>query len=229
MRIGGLAKTTLIDFPGKIAAIVFTQGCNFRCGFCHNPELVDPAKFCQPLVEDDIFEFLIARQGKLQGVVITGGEPTLHRDLPEFIRKIKALGYAVKLDSNGTNPSMVELLIKDGLVDYIAMDIKAPWHKYHEVTSSVIDVAAVQTTAQLLMSSPGLYEFRTTIVREQLSFEDLIEIGNQIAGARLYVLQQFVPSKCYDPTFVGKTSYSREELMDLQHQLANVVCSCFVR
>ena len=136
MIIAGLQKTTLVDFPGKVAATVFTRGCSFRCHFCHNPELVLPEQFLDQISERDFFDFLTSRLGKLQGVCVTGGEPLLHPDADKFISHIKALGYAVKLDTNGSFPDRLEKIIKDGDVNYIAMDIKSPLHKYEAVTNS---------------------------------------------------------------------------------------------
>ena len=135
MQLAGLQKTTLVDFPGKVAATVFTRGCSFRCHFCHNPELVIPEQFLEQIPEQEFFDFLISRLGKLQGVCITGGEPLLHVDADKFISHIKALGFAVKLDSNGSFPDRLEKIISDGDVDYIAMDIKSPLNKYLMVTN----------------------------------------------------------------------------------------------
>ncbi len=126
MVIGGLQRFSLIDFPGRISAIVFTQGCNLRCRYCHNPELVDPASYCDSLSEREVLRFLQSRTGRVQGLVITGGEPTIHPDLPRFCREVRALGYQIKLDTNGTNPDLLESMIADGLVDYLAVDVKGP-------------------------------------------------------------------------------------------------------
>ena len=126
MVIAGFQKVSLSDFPGKISAIVFTQGCNFRCRYCHNPELVDPARYAAPLAVDAVLDFLAGRVGRIQGVVVTGGEPTLHADLPGLLARIKSLGLAVKLDTNGSRPDVLEEVFRQGIVDYIAMDIKAP-------------------------------------------------------------------------------------------------------
>ncbi|HEC86320.1 MAG TPA: anaerobic ribonucleoside-triphosphate reductase activating protein, partial [Thermoplasmatales archaeon] len=139
MIIGGFQRFSLIDYPGKICAIIFTQGCNFRCPYCHNPELVNPKLFQEPIDENDIFRFLEMRKGKLDAVEITGGEPTLQPDLIEFMRKIKAMGFLIKLDTNGTNPEVVEKIIKNKLVDYIAMDVKAPLEKYEKVVRAKVD------------------------------------------------------------------------------------------
>jgi pyruvate formate lyase activating enzyme len=177
MIIGGLEKLTLLDFPDKLAAIVFTKGCNFRCHYCYNPMLVWPKgskalalgekdieKGYPPIREEDLFIFLKERQGKIDGVVITGGEPTLYADLPDFIRRIRALGYLIKLDTNGTNPEMLQSLINDKLIDYIAMDIKAAWDKYETVVDVAVNLDNLRKSVKIIMSSSVPYEFRTTLV-----------------------------------------------------------------
>ena len=209
MKIGGLQKLTLIDYPGKIAATVFTIGCNFFCPFCHNPELVGPEKIKEhPLIpEEDFFGFLNERRGKLEGVCITGGEPALHRDLPEFIRKIKNLGFGVKLDTNGSNPEIIENLIRENLIDYLAMDIKGPLEKYQEITRSKIDLEKIKKNVELIKNFPE-YEFRTTILPRFHKKEDMINIAEWLKGSKNYFLQQFRPGKTLDPSFEKEKSYS---------------------
>ena len=206
--IGGLQKTSLLDFPKKIAAIVFTQGCNFRCGYCHNAELLDFS--AEPKVkEEDFFDFLTKRKGKLDGVVITGGEPTVQSGLKEFILKIKDLGFEVKLDTNGTNPKVLSELLQ--IIDYVAMDIKAPFTKYGMIAGVNVNIENIRESINLIMSSNVDYEFRTTVVKSQLEFCDFEEIGKQINGAKKYYLQKFVPSKIYDKTLLAQTTYTDEE------------------
>ena len=229
MRIGGFQKFSLIDYPGKICAIVFTQGCNFRCPYCHNPELVKPSLFGKTIIEEEIFSFLEKRKGKLDAVEITGGEPTLQKDLVDFIRRIKEMGYLVKLDTNGSNPEMLEIIINHGLVDYIAMDIKAPLEKYKEVTHSVISPEKIKRSIRIIMNSNIKYEFRTTVVKSQLSEEDIISIGKLIEGAELYILQKFIPSKTLDPNFLNEKTYSDGELGSLKRKLEKFVCRCLTR
>ncbi len=229
MRIGGFQKFSLIDYPGKICAIVFTQGCNFRCPYCHNPELVKPSLFGKTIIEEEIFSFLEKRKGKLDAVEITGGEPTLQKDLVDFIHRVKEMGYLVKLDTNGSNPEMLEIIINHGLVDYIAMDIKAPLEKYKEVTHSVISPDKIKRSIRIIMNSNIKYEFRTTVVKSQLSREDIISIGKLIEGAKLYVLQRFIPSKTLDPNFLNEKTYSDGELESLKRKLEKFVCRCLVR
>lgn len=204
MIIGGLQKTSLLDFPENIAAIVFTMGCNFRCGYCHNPELINgEAKI------EEVFEFLKTRQGKLDGVVITGGEPCLQKDLPEFIKQVKELGFAVKLDTNGSFPEMLEKVLPD--LDYVAMDIKAPLEKYSQIVNVDVDTSKILKSIEILKNGGVDYEFRTTVVKSQLSFEDFEKIGQLIQGAPRYYLQKFVASKILDKGLENEKTYSTEE------------------
>lgn len=228
MIIGGFQKFSLIDYPGKISCIVFTQGCNFRCPYCHNPELI-PFMPLVKIKEETILSFLERRKGKIDAVVITGGEPTMQQDLLKFIQKIKEIGYLIKLDTNGSNPEMLEIIINHNLVDYIAMDIKAPLEKYREVIHSVISLEEVKRSIRMIMNSGIKYEFRTTVVKSQLSKEDIINIGKLVEGAELYILQKFIPSKTLDPNFSNEKTYSDEEFKDLQRKLEKFVCRCLIR
>ena len=210
MLIGGLQKTSLLDYPEKIAAILFTQGCNFRCGYCHNPELLDFVTNTH-LNEKDFFDFLKTRQGKLDGVVITGGEPCIQNDLIEFIQKIKELGFLVKLDSNGTYPEKISSLLENNLLDYIAMDIKGPLEKYHTITGTIIDTSKIKNSIQIIMNSNIQYEFRTTVLKSQLTIEDFIKISKLIYGAEKYYLQKFIPTKIYNKALINEKTYSNQE------------------
>ena len=227
MKIGGFQKVSLIDYPGKICAIVFTQGCNFRCPYCHNPELVDQKLFTESISEDEIFSFLEKRKGKLDAVEITGGEPTLHNDLLDFIKKLKDMGFLVKLDTNGSFPDIVKKAIS--LIDYIAMDVKSPLEKYHEITRSNVDIKNIKRSIELIISSGIDYELRTTIVKSLLSKDDIIEIGKLIEGAKLYVLQKFVGSKTLNPDFIEEKTYSDEELEEMKRELEKYVQKCIIR
>ena len=229
MVIGGLQKISLIDYPGKICAILFLQGCNFRCPYCHNPELVNPELYGRPLPEEEVWAFLEKRVGKLDGVVITGGEPTVHKDLLDIMRRITALGLSVKLDTNGSKPDMLKDIIHSGCVDYIAMDIKAPLKRYAELTGVAVDTAAIQESIRLIMQSPIAYEFRTTLARSLLKPEDVLEMAQLIAGARLYALQRFVPSKHVEAGFVSEASFAPQELEALQAAVQPVVEECIIR
>jgi pyruvate formate lyase activating enzyme len=210
MLIGGLQKTSLIDYPGNISAIIFTQGCNFRCPYCHNPELVKPKLFGPRISEDELFDFLELKKGKLDAISITGGEPTLQPDLYDFIKKIKAMGFKVKLDSNGTNFEVLEKLIAEKLIDYVAMDIKAPLEKYEEVVKMKVDLENIKKSISLIINSNIESEFRTTIVKSLLSFADFEKIGELINGAPYYVVQKFVESKAIDEDVFNFEMYDDE-------------------
>src|SRR3990167_219830 len=204
MRIGGFQKVTLTDFPGKIAAIVFTIGCPFRCGFCHNPELVLPP-FGERIAEEEVFSYLKRRAGLLEGVVITGGEPTIHGDLLRFIEEVRDEGLAVKLDTCGYLPDRLEPILCSGLVDYIAMDIKAPFGKYSSVVGVQIDEEKIQRSIRLILDSGILHEFRSTLVEGIHTGEDIIEMARLIQGADVYYLQRFRQApKLVNPQFVLK-------------------------
>lgn len=229
MKIGGFQKFSLVDYPGKICAIIFTQGCNYRCGYCHNPELVEPKLFSPLIPEEEIFSFLEKRKGKLEAVEITGGEPTLQPDLLAVLKKIKAMGYLTKLDSNGSNPEIVQKAVDLNLVDYLAMDIKAPLEKYYPVINSNIDLNKISQSINLIMNSELDYEFRTTVVKSQLSKDDILEIGQIIQGAKLYILQKFIPTKTLDHQFLKEKSYSDEEFEGLKKSLQGYVDRCIIR
>ena len=189
MLFGGLQKTTLSDFPGHIAALVFTRGCNLRCPYCHNPQLLTREETAYS--QDEILQFMKSRQGRLTGLVVSGGEPTLHCELPNFLTAVKELGFAIKLDTNGSNPQMVEQLLQQKIVDYVAMDVKAPLAKYPQLAGTAINTSAIAKTISLLVNSEIAHEFRTTVVSPHLTEDDLIEFGNLVEGADRYVLQPF--------------------------------------
>ncbi len=195
MRIGGLQKLTLLDYPGKVACTVFLSGCNLRCPYCHNPGLVLPEQSeGSEIPEAEVLPFLERRKGKLDGVCITGGEPTLQPELPEFLEKLRRLGYAVKLDTNGTNPDMLEALAQEGLLDYAAMDIKNSPDRYAETCGGVDLLGPVKRSAALLMAGAVDYEFRTTVCAPLHTPEEMAGIGRWLKGAKRYFLQPFVDS-----------------------------------
>ena len=230
MLIGGFQKFSLIDYPGKFCAIIFTQGCNFRCPYCHNPELVLPEKFNKPIPEKEIFSFLKQRVGKLDAVEITGGEPTLQSDLLDFMQKIKKMGFLLKLDSNGSNPEILKKAIELGCVDYFAMDVKAPLDRYQEVTCSKVDPKKIYQSIEIIMNSGLDYEFRTTIVKSLLSSEDIIEIGKLIKGAKLYALQKFISQpSLVDQKFINQETYSDDELARLKKTLEAYIEKVIIR
>lgn len=242
MLIGGLEKLTLLDYPDNLAAIVFTQGCNFRCHFCYNPMLVwprseqlapdgkDKEKGYPLILEEDLFLFLQERKGKIDGVVITGGEPTLHSDLPDFIKKIKDMGYLVKLDTNGTNPVMLASLLSDELIDYIAMDIKAPWPKYESVVGVSVNLDNLQKSVKIIMSSGLPYEFRSTLLPEFHQADDIVAMGKMIMGADRWYLQKFKPdTNLVDVEFEGKKTFLDQDLKSFALIGAEFVKECQAR
>ena len=191
MNIQGLQKMTLLDYPGRVACTVFLGGCDFRCPFCHNYELVE-GPLPEAIGETEFFAFLEKRHGLLDGVAITGGEPCLRRDLPEFLAKIHEAGFPVKLDTNGSHPEMLARLIDEGLVDYVAMDVKNAPAKYAQTIGlPTVDLAPIGESIRLLREGSLEYEFRTTVVREFHEAHDFEEIGAWIAGAKRYFLQAF--------------------------------------
>lgn len=230
MDIGGLQKVSLIDYPDKIAAIIFTNGCVFKCHYCYNPGLV-LQPFQQHIAWSEVMEYLKKRQGVLDAVVITGGEPTLQPDLYEAIKEIKKLGYLVKLDSNGYLPFKLQPLLKSGLVDYVAMDIKGhDQQKYSEVTWQMIDFSLIEQSIKMIMDSGIDYEFRTTINKTQHPAEVVEKMARLISGAKKYYLQQFRQSEqqLVDPSFVAE-GYTEKEMMELAKLCTPYVKKCEVR
>lgn len=195
MKIAGFQKLTLLDYPGKVACILFTYGCNFACPFCHNSFLVTGDVPVPEYSEEEIFNFLKKRHGVLDGVCISGGEPLLHGDLPEFIKKIKELGYPVKLDTNGSMPEKLKGMVQSRLVDYVAMDIKNTFDKYPETTGCEnINTDNIKESIDFLMKGYVDFEFRTTVVKEFHSPQDIERISEIISGCDKYYLQNFVDS-----------------------------------
>ena len=195
MNIHGLQKVTLLDFPGCVACTVFTAGCNFRCPFCHNASLVLPELFPEPVREEDFFAFLQKRQGILDGVAVTGGEPLLHPEMPDFLQKIQDMGFKVKLDTNGSFPERLRKVVEAGLVNRVAMDIKNAPEKYPKsVGVPHFDVTPIRESAAFLMEGRVPFEFRTTVVRPLHQREDFAAIGEWIAGDEPYYLQSFTDS-----------------------------------
>jgi pyruvate formate lyase activating enzyme len=226
--ITGLRKFSLIDYPGKISCILFTHGCNFRCPYCHNPELVSGKKG-DTISQSAILEFLNSRRGKLDGVVITGGEPTLHKGLIGLIKSIKDMDFLVKLDTNGTNYKMLEVLIENELIDYVAMDVKAPIRKYEKVVKRDLNTEVIKESIELIMNSEIEYEFRTTVVKRLLSEEDLKQIVKELKGAKQWVLQKFVKSKTLDPEFIEAQTYSDKEFEGLKRFSKDYVDNVIIR
>ncbi|MDE1920818.1 MAG: anaerobic ribonucleoside-triphosphate reductase activating protein [Candidatus Omnitrophica bacterium] len=191
MRIGGFQKFSLIDYPGKMAAIVFTQGCNFRCPYCHNRELVLPEEFKEPIPQEEVMGFLKRRRCQLEGVVITGGEPTEQADLVPFIGSVKELGYQVKLDTNGSRPQVIRETIQRRLVDYIAMDVKTSLEKYQKAIGVRFPAEIIKESIDLIKGSGIQHEFRTTVVQPFCDQEDVSKVSILVNGAQTYRLQTF--------------------------------------
>jgi len=236
MKICALQKTTLIDYPGHVAATVFTAGCNFRCPWCYSKELVLPELIAaQPVIPpEEILEFLKGKQGLLEGVVLCGGEPTLHSDLPEFIKKIKDLGFLVKLDSNGSNPKMLKDLIDQKLVDYVAMDIKLPKERYSLVFGGKLSVEDIEESIRILKNSDIDFEFRTTVAPEVHTPGDLGEmahwIGQEVPGRPpKYFLQNFRPGRNIDPAFESRRPFLPEFFDEALNRIKPFVPDCRVR
>jgi pyruvate formate lyase activating enzyme len=212
MHVKGWVKTSLLDFPGRIAASLFTGGCNFRCPNCHNAELVLHPQWLADLPEGEIWAFLEQRRGLLDGVVLSGGEPTLQPDLLAFAARLHRLGFLVKLDTNGYLPDVLQQAIEDRLVDYVAMDVKASPPKYTEAAGTPVDTARVARSIDILLGSDIEYEFRTTVVPGILDEEDVVRIGEWIASARAYYLQQFVPRNTLDPAMLQQEPYPADRI-----------------
>lgn len=214
MDIAGLQKNTLLDYPGKIACTVFLAGCNLRCPFCHNPSLVLPSRAEPPAMgEEELLAFLKKRRGLLEGVCITGGEPTLHRDLPQLIGKITALGYPVKLDTNGTNPKMLRQLLEAGLLSYVAMDIKNAPGEYQKTCGGADVVEQVEESVEILRNAGIPYEFRTTVVKPLHTVQSMQALGQWLSGAEAYFIQNFRDTG--DLVGQGLSAFSQEELKQL--------------
>jgi pyruvate formate lyase activating enzyme len=213
MRIGGLLKFTLIDYPGKVAAVVFTAGCNYRCPFCHNPELVLPELFNPAIAVEDVLSFLEKRKDQLQGVVITGGEPTIHNDLPEFLLRIKSLGYVIKLDTNGSRPDVLRDIIDRKLADFIAMDIKSSLENYCKATGAPADLSAVKESISVIKAAGCEYQFRTTLLKKVVNESDLLDIMSLIGDVKEYRLQKGnLKEKVLDYNyFADEGDYTQEE------------------
>ena len=228
VKVHGFNKLTLLDYPGRLACTIFLGHCNFRCPFCHNAGLVlDPEN--EPVIPiEEIRGTLKKRKGILDGVCITGGEPTVHKKLPEFIQQIKKMDYSVKLDTNGTNPQMVQDMVKAGLVDYVAMDIKNAPDKYGETAGIArVDLEAVNETVEFLKSGKVDYEFRTTVTRELHKKEDFLKIRKWLSGSRRYFLQAYKESEqVIHPVY---SSYSREQLENFRQLLLEEISQVEIR
>lgn len=216
MLIKGLKRTSLIEYPGKISAVVFVGGCNFRCAYCYNADLVLRPDEVPTIDEGSVLAFLRDRVGLLDAVCITGGEPTLQPDLGDFLRKAKGMGFLTKLETNGSRPRALEALLREGLLDLVAMDIKAPlrFDAYARVTPNITreDFEGVRESFELLKASDANAEFVTTAVPGLVGEAEILEIAKSIGGSKAYVIQQFKPGKCIDPSYSGLEPYPEEVL-----------------
>ena len=212
MRLAHYEPLSLSDFPGRLATTVFTAGCNFTCPYCHNPELVTTTEDTPRLTEEAFFSFLEHRRGKLNGVCITGGEPTLHADLAAFIDRVRALGYAVKLDTNGSDPEMLGILLEEDSLDYVAMDVKAPASRYSDVTGNPRALALAEISIQLLAKSHTAHEYRTTVLPLLFDEADVDGIAGMLPSGSRYVIQNFVPTKTLDPNLAHARGFASCDL-----------------
>ncbi len=225
MTIKGLQKTTLLDFPGKVACTVFTAGCNFRCPFCHNASLVTRPEDVEEISEESFFSYISKRKGILDGVCITGGEPLLSFGIEDFIRKIKDMGFLVKLDTNGAYPHKLEALLDEGLVDYVAMDIKNSKEKYAETIGLREFPENVEKSIDIIMNKAPDYEFRTTVVRELHTPQDIVSMAQWIKNAKRYFLQTYVDSG--DILCEGFSAYSASEMLQML-EISRKILPCTV-
>jgi len=227
MLIAGIVKSSVIDYPGTICTVLFTGGCNLSCGYCHNPELINFAGI--PLNGAEILDFLERRRKFIDAVCISGGEPCIQQGLYEFIEVLKAKGFKIKLDTNGTRPDVLERLVRSQLLDYIAMDVKAPFRKYHSVTGAFVDINAIKRSIGLIKEISVEYEFRTTLCKPMIEKEDIISIAKGIKGAKSYYLQQFKQSKKDDCELGNYASYDTDELKDTMEVIKDWFKNCSIR
>jgi pyruvate formate lyase activating enzyme len=229
MIIGGFLKFTLIDYPGKIAAVIFTRGCNFRCPYCHNPQLVLPRRYQLPLENQDILKLLKERYGRLDGVVITGGEPLLQEGLVPFLYKLKSFGYEVKLDTNGSRAGILKNVIDKKLVDYIAMDIKADFDNYVKTVQVPINLAQVKKSMEIIRESGIDYEFRTTIAKNLHTIEEIKNIADLLKSGEIYYLQNFVNAIRVGHSKQELLSFEANEIADLEEYFCSKGIICQAR
>ena len=233
MRIAQILPTTLIDYPGKVASLIYTASCNFRCPFCHNPELVLERQIAKLrlIPEEEVFSLLSERGSFLDGVVITGGEPTLQPDLARFIRRVRELGFLMKLDTNGSRPEVIDELLDSQLLDYVAMDVKGPEPRYSEMAGVPVDMGAIVHSIRSIIGRAPDYEFRTTVA-PSLTTEEIERIVPLISGAKRYYLQRFIVPEdkdLLDPDWSGRTGLSEEELLTIWDRIGNNFASGGVR
>jgi len=228
MLIGGFTKFSLIDYPGYTCAIIFMQGCNLRCPYCQNPELVIPEKFTEEIPIEEIIEFLKKRVGMLDAVEFTGGEPTTQSDLIEIAETIKNMGFTIKIDTNGTNPEAINEGLKKGVIDYIAMDIKASMDRYEEITQVNIDKEKIKRSIEIIMNRAPGYEFRVTVIKNFHNKEEIEKIGQLVIGAKKFYLQRAQFVKTVKEGF-KREQFSESELEEFRNILLKYVKTCQIR
>ncbi|NTU69282.1 anaerobic ribonucleoside-triphosphate reductase activating protein [bacterium] len=216
--IKGFTPTSLTDWPGKISAVIFLPRCNFRCHYCYNPEFINDPDGLPDIEDDEIFSYLEKKRKWIDGVVMLGGEPTIHPKFMDIVKKVKAMNLGIAVHTNGTTPDIVKQLIDENLVDYFAMDIKAPFSKYKKVVNVDIDVKKVEESAKIIMDSNVDYEFRTTVVPDLITKEDIKEMGESLKGAKRFFIQQFKPGNTLDPEYQRKKVYLIPELNELKKE-----------
>ena len=230
MLISGFQKSTLLDYPGKLACLVFTYGCNLRCEYCHNPELVNqPFKKNNSITEEEIFSFLEKRKNLVDGVVITGGEPTIQKDLIPFIKKIKNMGFLVKLDTNGTNSKVVKKILGMNIVDYWAMDVKYDKEIYIQNLENKVNYEEIEKSIKLIMENAKDYEFRTTYVKGIHTTDSVKGIGELIKGSKRYYIQNFRPGKTINPALNSSNSFTQQELENFKKLMQKYVKQVEIR
>ncbi len=228
MQIGGFQKTSLIDYPKHLSAIIWTVGCNFRCPFCYNRELVFGGASLTP--EKEIINYLKKRQGILEALTITGGEPTLQKDLKDFIKKVKKLNYLIKIDTNGTNPNILKELLDENLIDYVAMDIKASKGKYSVLAGTEVNLKNIEKSVKIIKKQAPDYEFRTTIVPDLLRKKDIIDIAEWLKGSERYILQQFQkPSDLINKNFNKLKPHKKEFFKEILKEIKPYFDYCEIR
>ncbi len=230
MKIVGFLRTSLLDWDGHVVSTIYLPGCNFRCHYCHNKEVVLSPEGFEEVPLSEVEDFVRENSDFLDGVVVSGGEPTLHSDLPELLRRLKALHIKIKLDTNGTNPDMLEDLIDSGLVDYVAMDLKAPLDdKYEDVAGTKVDLEKIKRSIQLLETSGIEHEFRTTVVPILLTPADIEAMAAYIGGTRKYALQQFRPDHTLDPNFSVIKPYPKSTIRAMAESAKRYVRQVVIR
>lgn len=233
MKLSAIQRFTMLDYPDRVACIAFTPGCNMRCGFCHNPEFVLPELMREIqkdfIAEETFFNFLDQRRGLLEGVVVSGGEPTIWQDLPDFFRTIKEKGFLAKLDTNGNHPDMIRKLLDEKLVDYIAMDVKTSLVEYPKLVGDGVKPENIQKSIDILKASGIPYEFRTTLIKEAHSEEVLRDMEELLSGAERYYLQVFRPGHTLNPVFASYHPFSADEMQDVVRRFSGLVKEVAVR